>query len=121
MNAFTKSVHWHDYLFTAAAPVIWGSTYIVTSQLLPPNHPFAAALIRVLPAGLLLVLLVLPLRHLHYLVPRISEDHSWLSDETADEFSRHKCTPPPFPASPSSTKLDNYEPAWRQRIWPSNA
>ena len=38
------------------APIIWGSTYIVTSELLPPNRPFTAALIRVLPAGLLLVL-----------------------------------------------------------------
>lgn len=38
------------------APIIWGSTYIVTSELLPPNRPFTAALIRLLPAGLLLVL-----------------------------------------------------------------
>jgi probable blue pigment (indigoidine) exporter len=36
--------------------MIWGSTYIVTSQLLPPDRPFTAALIRVLPAGLLLIL-----------------------------------------------------------------
>ena len=41
---------------TAFAPIIWGSTYIVTSALLPPDRPFTAALIRVLPAGLLLVL-----------------------------------------------------------------
>lgn len=48
---------WNDTLLTALAPVIWGSTYIVTSELLPPDRPFTAALIRVLPAGLLLVLL----------------------------------------------------------------
>ena len=47
---------WHDVLVTALAPVLWGSTYIVTSELLPPERPFSSALIRVLPAGLLLVL-----------------------------------------------------------------
>lgn len=46
---------WPDILITAAAPIIWGSTYIVTSELLPPDRPFTAALIRVLPAGVLLV------------------------------------------------------------------
>ena len=35
--------------------MIWGSTYLVTTEFLPPNHPFTAALIRVLPAGLLLL------------------------------------------------------------------
>ncbi|WP_286237672.1 EamA family transporter [Neptuniibacter halophilus] len=42
---------------TALAPVLWGSTYIVTSELLPPDRPYTAALIRVLPAGLLLLML----------------------------------------------------------------
>lgn len=45
-----------DIILTAIAPVIWGSTYIVTSELLPADRPFTAALIRVLPAGLLLLL-----------------------------------------------------------------
>lgn len=49
--------HWRDTLLTALAPAIWGSTYIVTSELLPPDRPFTAALIRTLPAGLLLLLL----------------------------------------------------------------
>ncbi len=49
---------WGDILLTALAPLIWGSTYIVTSELLPPDRPFTAALIRVLPAGLLLLLLM---------------------------------------------------------------
>ena len=31
-------------------------TYIVTTELLPPDRPFTAALLRTLPAGLLLVL-----------------------------------------------------------------
>ncbi|MDR0258761.1 MAG: EamA family transporter [Comamonas sp.] len=49
--------YWRDVLLTALAPAIWGSTYIVTSELLPPDRPFTAALIRVLPAGLLLLLI----------------------------------------------------------------
>ena len=44
-----------DTLLTALAPLIWGSTYWVTSQWLPPDRPFTAALLRVLPAGLLLL------------------------------------------------------------------
>lgn len=56
MIASPSPARWHDYLITAAAPVIWGSTYIVTSELLPPDRPFTAAFIRVFPAGLLLVL-----------------------------------------------------------------
>ncbi|MCX2865382.1 hypothetical protein OOZ63_26505 [Paucibacter sp. PLA-PC-4] len=59
--------------------------------------------------------------YLHYLVPRVSEDHSWLTDETVDVFSRLEHPPPPFPAFPRSTTLDNDEPAWRQRFRPSNA
>jgi probable blue pigment (indigoidine) exporter len=58
--------YWRDVLITALAPMIWGSTYIITSELLPPDRPFTAAVIRVLPAGLLLLLLTrrLPaLRH----------------------------------------------------------
>ncbi|ACT13293.1 MULTISPECIES: EamA family transporter [Pectobacterium] len=56
MNTTSSSHYWRDVLLTALAPAIWGSTYIVTSELLPPDRPFTAALIRVLPAGLLLLL-----------------------------------------------------------------
>lgn len=42
-------------LATALAPLIWGSTYLVTTEFLPPDRPFTAALLRVLPAGLLLL------------------------------------------------------------------
>ena len=38
---------------TALAPTIWGTTYLVTTHLLPPGHPLFAALIRALPAGLI--------------------------------------------------------------------
>ncbi|MGK5035303.1 EamA family transporter [Janthinobacterium sp. LB3P118] len=65
MSASPARPAWGDIVLTALAPLIWGSTYIVTSELLPPDRPFTAALIRVLPAGLLLLLLMrrLPARH----------------------------------------------------------
>jgi probable blue pigment (indigoidine) exporter len=43
---------------TALAPAVWGSTYIVTTSLLPQGYPLHAAMLRALPAGLLLLLLV---------------------------------------------------------------
>lgn len=43
---------------TALAPAIWGSTYIVTTNLLPQGYPLHAAMLRALPAGILLLLLV---------------------------------------------------------------
>lgn len=43
---------------TAAAPAIWGSTYLVTTEMLPAGHPFFASLMRALPAGLLALLIV---------------------------------------------------------------
>lgn len=46
-----------DTLLAALAPVIWGSTYIVTSQMLPPGYPLTDAVLRALPAGLLLLAL----------------------------------------------------------------
>jgi probable blue pigment (indigoidine) exporter len=42
---------------TAVAPAIWGTTYLVTSELLPPDRPLLAAVVRALPAGLLLTAL----------------------------------------------------------------
>ncbi|MGA1803079.1 EamA family transporter [Rhizobium sp. HT1-10] len=47
-----------DVALTALAPAIWGSTYIVTTQLLPPGMPLTVAALRALPAGLLLLLIV---------------------------------------------------------------
>ncbi|QKW07081.1 EamA family transporter [Streptomyces sp. NA04227] len=41
---------------TALAPALWGSTYLVTTELLPPGRPLLAATMRALPAGLLLLL-----------------------------------------------------------------
>ena len=56
MNNLSIRSPWLDILITALAPAIWGSTYIVTTELLPPDRPFTAALLRALPAGMLLVL-----------------------------------------------------------------
>ncbi|MFE6845019.1 EamA family transporter [Streptomyces sp. NPDC057686] len=42
---------------TALAPVSWGSTYAVTTELLPPDRPLFTAVMRALPAGLLLTAL----------------------------------------------------------------
>jgi probable blue pigment (indigoidine) exporter len=42
-------------MITAIAPALWGTTYVVTSELLPPGRPLLAAALRALPAGVLLV------------------------------------------------------------------
>jgi len=44
-----------DVLLTALAPIVWGSTYVITTELLPPGYPLTAALLRALPAGLVLL------------------------------------------------------------------
>lgn len=51
-----------DTVLTAAAPVVWGTTYLVTTQFLPGGHPLFAAVARSLPAGLVALALtrVLP-------------------------------------------------------------
>ncbi|MER8702043.1 MULTISPECIES: EamA family transporter [unclassified Mesorhizobium] len=47
-----------DLLLTATAPAIWGSTYIVTTEFLPNFSPMTVAMLRALPAGLLLLAIV---------------------------------------------------------------
>ncbi len=47
-----------DRLLTMLAPVSWGTTYVVTATLLPPDRPLLAAVLRALPAGLLVLLFV---------------------------------------------------------------
>lgn len=39
----------------AIAPVVWGTTYVVTTELLPPGRPMTASVLRAVPAGLLLI------------------------------------------------------------------
>ncbi|WP_257032355.1 EamA family transporter [Streptomyces sp. 1331.2] len=41
----------------ALAPAAWGTTYLVTTQLLPEGRPLLLAALRALPAGLLLLLI----------------------------------------------------------------
>lgn len=38
---------------TAVAPAVWGTTYLVTTHLLPAGHPVFSAMMRSLPAGLI--------------------------------------------------------------------
>jgi probable blue pigment (indigoidine) exporter len=40
---------------TALTPVVWGTTYAVTTEFLPPGRPLLAGVLRALPAGLLLL------------------------------------------------------------------
>ena len=44
-------------LLTALAPAVWGTTYVVTTEFLPPGRPLVAGMLRALPAGLLLLAL----------------------------------------------------------------
>jgi probable blue pigment (indigoidine) exporter len=48
---------------TAAVPISWGSTYLVTTELLPPGHPLVSGVIRALPAGLILLAVTRKLPH----------------------------------------------------------
>ena len=47
-----------DLLLSAIAPASWGTTYVVTSTLLPDHRPMLAATMRALPAGLILLAFV---------------------------------------------------------------
>ncbi|MFI1092458.1 EamA family transporter [Streptomyces sp. NPDC020917] len=40
---------------TALAPAVWGSTYLVTTEWLPPSRPLLDTTLRALPAGLILL------------------------------------------------------------------
>jgi probable blue pigment (indigoidine) exporter len=44
-----------DLALTALAPMSWGTTYVVTETLLPDGRPLLAAMVRALPAGLVLL------------------------------------------------------------------
>ncbi len=59
-----------DLLYTALAPAIWGSSYIVTTSLLPGQSPLLVALLRALPAGLILLLFVRQLPSLAW-IPKL--------------------------------------------------
>lgn len=40
---------------TAIAPILWGTTYLVTTELLPADRPLLASVARALPVGLILI------------------------------------------------------------------
>lgn len=42
---------------TAIVPMVWGTTYIVTTHMLPEGHPLFAAMMRSLPAGFIALLI----------------------------------------------------------------
>jgi probable blue pigment (indigoidine) exporter len=46
-----------DTALSALAPLVWGTTYLVTTQFLPPDRPLLSGLLRTLPAGLALLLI----------------------------------------------------------------
>lgn len=48
---------WRLVALTAVAPVSWGTTYLVTSEFLPPDRPLLSGAIRALPAGLAVLLI----------------------------------------------------------------
>lgn len=48
------TVQLSDILLTALAPMSWGTTYFVATELLPPHHPLLVAALRSLPIGILL-------------------------------------------------------------------
>ena len=50
-----EDIRWRVALVTAVAPLAWGTTYVVTQELLPDDRPLFAALVRALPAGLVLL------------------------------------------------------------------
>ena len=54
-----------DTILTAMAPMVWGSTYFVTTEFLPDVYPLTVAMLRALPAGLILLLIVRQIGRAH--------------------------------------------------------
>lgn len=52
----TAPATWITTLVTSLTPIIWGTTYVLSSEVLPAGMPLATAAIRTLPAGIVLVL-----------------------------------------------------------------
>lgn len=45
-------------LLTILAPIIWGTSYLITSEWLPEDYPITIAMLRALPAGLLILIIL---------------------------------------------------------------
>lgn len=56
MSSAAPPARWFDICLTAAALLTWGSTYLVTTEFLPPDVPLLSATLRTLPVGLLMLL-----------------------------------------------------------------
>ena len=56
-------------LLTAVGPALWGTNYLMTTELLPPGRPLLAGAIRALPAGVLLLAFV-AVRYGRHALPR---------------------------------------------------
>ncbi|MFE9107568.1 EamA family transporter [Actinomadura geliboluensis] len=54
-SATRRSRYASDLALAAFAPASWGTTYVVTTTLLPADRPLLAATLRALPAGLVLL------------------------------------------------------------------
>ncbi|HEX3932016.1 MAG TPA: EamA family transporter [Nocardioides sp.] len=50
-----ETTGWRAAALTAFAPAAWGTTYLVTERLLPPDRPLLSATLRALPTGLVLL------------------------------------------------------------------
>jgi probable blue pigment (indigoidine) exporter len=55
VDGFPMATPLHMVAATAAAPLAWGTTYVVTTELLPADSPLWSGVLRALPAGLLAV------------------------------------------------------------------
>ncbi|MDN5726880.1 MAG: EamA family transporter, partial [Propionibacteriales bacterium] len=53
MATSSSASGWSTAAVTAIGPIVWGTTYVVTTELLPADRPLFAALARALPAGLI--------------------------------------------------------------------
>jgi probable blue pigment (indigoidine) exporter len=51
-----ESDYWKNVILTALTPIVWGTTYFVTTEFLPPGRPLFGAMMRALPVGLLILL-----------------------------------------------------------------
>lgn len=51
----TTGSSWRVVALTALGPAAWGTTYVVTTEWLPPGRPLLDATVRALPAGLLIL------------------------------------------------------------------
>src|SRR5262249_54275642 len=50
-----ETTSWRALALAAFAPAAWGTTYLVTERLLPPDRPLLSATLRALPTGLVLL------------------------------------------------------------------